>query len=233
MAEIRWAAAALIIPALNEEASLGATLARVPRHLYRVILVADNGSTDRTAAVALDAGAFVVRAPERGYGAACLSALGAVPDEVEAIVFMQADGSEDAGEAALLLAPIYEGRADLVIGSRRANALRPHQAFGNALAVLLIRLLHRHKYTDLGPFRAIRVASLKRLDMRDRNYGWTAEMQVKAVRHGLRVLEVPISTGPRIAGREKVSGSAKGSLLAGIKIIWTILKLAGSRRMTA
>jgi len=230
MPEIAVLRAALIIPALNEEASLPAMLAGVPKNLYRAMIVTDNGSTDGTAEVARQAGATVVDEPQRGYGAACLRAVREVPEDVEAVVFMQADGSEDAAEAPLLLAPILEGRADLVIGSRRGAALRLHQRLGNALSLLLIRLLFGHRYTDLGPYRAIRMSCLRQLDMRDRNYGWTAEMQIKAVQRGLRVLEAAVSTRPRLGGRDKVSGSLKGSLLAGGKILWTILKLAGRRR---
>lgn len=234
MPEIPNARAALIIPALNEEASLGTTLERIPRHWYRSVIVADNGSRDRTAEVARAGGAVVVREPERWYGAACLRALREVPEDVEAVVFMQADASEEAEEAAALLAPIYEGRADLVIGSRTLGhagrgAIRPHQAFGNWLAVLLVRLFYGRRYSDLGPFRAIRLDSLRKLGMRDRNYGWTIEMQVKAVEQRLRVLEVPVSCHKRLAGEEKVSGNLTASLMAGVKIIWTILRLAASR----
>lgn len=226
--------AALIIPALNEETCLGATLDRVPKALYRSIVVADNGSIDRTADVARARGAEVVHEPERGYGAACQRALAALPDQIEAVVFMQADSSEDPQEAALLLAPIYEGRADLVIGSRtlgqaEKGALRTHQALGNRLTTFLVRLIHGYRYTDLGPFRAIRLESLKRLQMQDRNYGWTVEMQIKAVKHGLRILEAPVSSHRRIAGEEKVSGNLKASVRAGIKILWTVLRLAIAR----
>lgn len=231
------AKAALIIPALDEEASLGATLDRVPRHLYRAIVVADNGSRDRTAEVARAHGASVVHEPERGYGAACLRALAALPEEVEAVVFMQADSSEDPGEAALLLAPLLEGRADLVIGSRTLGqadrgALRLHQTLGNRLAVWLIRWIYGFRYTDLGPYRAVRLDALRRLNLSDRNYGWTVEMQIKAVQRGLRVVEAPVSSRRRIAGREKVSGNPKASLLAGLKIIWKIFRLAVSGRST-
>ncbi len=222
--------AAVIIPALNEEESLGATLDRVPRGLFQTVIVADNGSTDGTAEVARQHGAIVVSEPERGYGAACLAALAAVPPDTEAVVFMQADSSEDPGEAALLLAPIAEGRADLVLGSRvmgraERGSVRMHQAFGNRLATFLIRILFGHRYTDLGPFRAIRFESLRALDMRDRNYGWTVEMQIKALRHGLRVLEVPVSYKRRLAGEEKVSGNPIASVKAGAKILWTVAKL--------
>jgi len=222
--------AVLIIPALNEEPVIARTLAAVPHGLYRQILVADNGSTDRTAEIAAAAGAHVVEEPERGYGAACLRAIAAMPQDIEAVVFMDADSSDDPAEAPQLLAPIYEGRADLVLGSRtlgraEPGSLQPHQVFGNELATLLIRLFYGHSYTDLGPFRAIRAESLRKLGMRDRNYGWTIEMQIKAVQSGLRILEVPVSYRRRI-GVSKVSGNLKASFLAGVKIIWTVFRLA-------
>lgn len=222
----------LIVPALNEEAAIGQTLDRVPKGLYQQILVGDNGSIDRTAEVARTHGATVVFEPERGYGAACLRALAAAPD-AEIVVFMDADASDEPAEAPLLLAPILEGRADFVIGSRvlgRADpgAIQPHQRFGNRLATLLLRVIYGHRYTDLGPFRAIRASSLRELGMRDRNYGWTVEMQIKALRHGLRVIEVPVTYHRRI-GVSKVSGNLKGSVLAGIKIIWLVFRLAFSR----
>lgn len=227
-------APALVIPALNEEEALPGTLARVPPSLFRLVLVADNGSTDRTAEVARAAGAEVVVEARRGYGAACLRALAALPPEIDAVVFLQADGSEDPAEAAQLLAPIYEDRADLVIGSRtlgraEPGALAPHQALGNRLATALIRWLYGQTYTDLGPFRAIRRAALERLGMRDRTYGWTVEMQIRALQHGLRILEVPVTYRPRVAGQGKVSASLTASLRAGSKIIWTVLRLARRR----
>jgi glycosyltransferase involved in cell wall biosynthesis len=223
------AKAALIIPALNEEAALGATLARVPAGLFATVIVADNGSTDRTAEIARQCGASVVREPRRGYGAACLRALEAVPADTEAVVFLQADGSEDPAEAVRLLEPIFEGAADLVIGSRtlgRPHGMRPHQAWGNLLAVWLIRILYGHRYTDLGPFRAVRVEALRRLCLRERGYGWTVEMQVRALEEGLRIMEIPVAAGRRIAGRDKISGTVKGSLAAGARILWTIFRLA-------
>src|SRR6185503_8025771 len=171
---------ALIIPALNEEPAIGRTLDLVPRDLYRQIIVADNGSRDKTAEIARERGATVVHEPERGYGAACLRAIGALAEEIEVVVFMDADASDDPAEAVLLLEPIYAGRADLVIGSRtlgnaQPGALLPHQIFGNRLATALIRVCFGHRYTDLGPFRAVRAESLRELGMRDRNYGWTIE----------------------------------------------------------
>jgi hypothetical protein len=144
---------------------------------------------------------------------------------------MQADGSEDPAHAVELLAPIYEGRADLVIGSRTLGRAEPgallrHQAFGNALAVFLIRIFYGYRYTDLGPFRAIRLESLHRLRMQDRNFGWTVEMQVKALREGLRIMEIPVNYRRRLAGENKVSGNLWNSLRAGWKIIWTVLRWA-------
>lgn len=226
--------AALIIPALNEEPVIARTLARVPSGLFAVIIVADNGSTDATAAVARGAGATVVTEPERGYGAACLKAIAALPDGIEAVVFMQADSSEDPSEAPQLLSPLFDGRADLVLGSRvlgaaDPGALLPHQRFGNWLATTLIYWLYGHRYTDLGPFRAIRIEALSRLDMRDRNYGWTVEMQMKALRRGLRVMEIPVRYGLRAAGQNKVSGNLMASVRAGAKILWVVARSAAGR----
>ena len=225
---------ALIIPALNEDAILGRTLAAIPKGMFDLVVVADNGSTDRTAEVARSGGAMVVMAPERGYGVACLTALAALPAEIDAVAFMQADLSEDPGEAELLLAPLREGRADLVLGSRtmgraEKGALLPHQEFGNLVATTLLRWFYGFAYTDLGPFRAIRVTDLKRLGMRDRNYGWTVEMQARALAHGLRVMEVPVRYGVRKAGTNKVSGNLKASLKAGWKIAWTIFAVRFGR----
>lgn len=226
---------ALIIPALNEEDVIGTMLSRIPAGMFDWIIVADNGSTDRTGEVATEHGAIVVREPERGYGAACLKALDAVPAQCAVVVFMQADASEDPKDTEILLAPISNGRADLVIGSRvlgnaDPGALLPHQQFGNDVAALLIRLLYGHRYTDLGPFRAIRMDALRRLRMRDRNYGWTVEMQVRALQEGLRVVEVPVSYHKRYAGVNKVSGNWKASLRAGWIIIITIGRLWSRQR---
>ena len=227
--------AALIIPALNEEASIGPLLQRVPEGVFAAVVVADNGSTDRTAREAEKRGAIVASEPRRGYGGACLRALEAVPADVEAVVFMDGDGSDDPREAERLLRPIREGRADLVIGSRvlgreEPGALHSHQRFGNRLATSLLWMMLGHRYTDLGPYRAIRAESLRGLGMTDRGYGWTVEMQIKAVRRGLRVTEVPVSCRSRMAGRSKVSGSVRGSVAAGCKILWTVARGASARR---
>lgn len=221
---------AIVIPALNEEAVIVQTLNRIPDGLFGAVIVADNGSTDATARLAREWGATVISEPRRGYGSACLRALGSVP-ATSIVVFMQADGSEEPSQATRLLAPILDGRADLVIGSRilgksAAGALLPHQRFGNWLAVTLIRWIFRHTYTDLGPFRAVRMEALRRLELQDRTYGWTVEMQVKAIQHGLRIAEVPVDYAQRTAGINKVSGNLRASVLAGAKIISTILKLS-------
>ncbi len=222
--------AVLIIPALNEERAIGRVLDEIPPGLFEDVLVVDNGSSDGTAAVAAAHGATVVSEPRRGYGNACLRAMAELPPETEVVVFMDADGSDVPAEARRLLEPIAQGRADLVLGSRElgeaeSGALSPHQRWGNRLAAGLMRLFFGHRYTDLGPFRAIRVSSLMQLGMEDRNYGWTVEMQVRALQHRLRVEEVPVSYRRRREGTSKVSGSLRGSLAAGAKILWTIAKL--------
>ena len=235
MTRVPGSTAALIIPALNEEAVIGATLQAIPPGLFHTVIVADNGSTDRTAEIAHAHGAMVVREPERGYGAACLRALAELPSPVDTVVFMQADLSEDPAEARSLLAPISDGRADMVLGSRtmgtaEKGALLPHQVFGNWLSTSLIRLFYGHRYTDLGPFRAIRRDALEKLQMRERNYGWTIEMQVRALEHGLRVLEVPVTYRVRAAGENKVSGNLRASIAAGTKIISTVFRLRSASR---
>lgn len=195
----------------------------------------DNGSTDGTARVARDHGAAVLDEPRRGYGRACLRAIAELPAGTDTVVFMDADGSDDPREARNLLEPIEQGRADIVLGSREmgrreSGSLTKHQRFGNALATWLIHLLHGHRYTDLGPFRAIRASSLASLGMRDPDYGWTIEMQIKALRAGLRVMEVPVSYRKRRAGVSKVSGNLWGSFAAGVKILWTIARLSFASR---
>jgi len=227
--------AALIIPALNEAAVIGDTLRAIPPGMFLAVIVADNGSTDQTAAIAQACGATVVYEPERGYGAACLRAIQALPAGVQIVVFMQADLSEDPLEASLLIVPIQLGRAEMVIGSRtlgkaEPGAILPHQAFGNWLATALIRLFYGYRYTDLGPFRAIRRKSLEAMNMQERNYGWTIEMQVRAVEQRLRIEEVPVTYRVRAAGVNKVSGNLRASVAAGVKIISTVCRLWLTRR---
>ncbi len=222
-------ALALIIPALNEEQVIGQVLSSLPRQLFSQILVADNGSTDRTAWIAGNAGAEVVRELRRGYGSACLAALARLRPEIGVVAFMDGDASDDPADLPALLEPVVRGEADLVIGSRalgrtEPGALTPQQRLGNWLATRLIRWCFGVRFTDLGPFRAIQREALDRLGMADRNYGWTVEMQVKAARHQLRLKEVPVHYRPRI-GRSKISGTIKGSILAGLKILWTVIRL--------
>ena len=223
----------LIIPALNEAEGLGRVLDELPPNLFASVIVADNGSRDETPAVARSRGAQVVQEPRRGYGRACLAALDALPADTEIVVFMDADSSDLPGEAHRLVEPILQNQADLVIGSRtrgpaERGALRWQQRWGNRLAVTLIRWLYGFRYTDLGPFRAVRADALRRLEMQDPDFGWTVEMQVKALEGGLRVMEVPVSYRRRI-GRSKISGTLLGTLRAGKKIIWTILRLRFQR----
>jgi len=220
---------ALILPALDEEQAIGATLDSLAGHNLAQLIVVDNGSRDRTAAVARSRGAQVVHEPRHGYGWACLAGIAALDPRIETVVFMDADGSDDPDDLPAILAPIERGEADLVIGSRargerESGSLSPHQQFGNWLAASLLRLFYGVRFTDLGPFRAICRDALKDLAMTDKNFGWTVEMQIKARRHGLRVIEVPVRYRRRRAGESKVSGTAKGSILAGAKILWTILR---------
>ena len=216
-----------VIPALNEASSIGRVLDLLPRPLVRRAVVSDNGSTDGTAAVAREHGALVVSEPERGYGAACLRGLRALEGEPPDIVlFLDGDLSDDPSEAEALVEPIRAGRADLVIGSRtrgarEPGALTPQARFGNWLATRLIRSLYGVRYTDLGPFRAIRWEALRTLGMRDRAFGWTVEMQVKAARRGIRAEETPVRYRRRI-GRSKISGTVSGSIQAGAAILGTI-----------
>lgn len=189
----------------------------------------DNGSTDETAAIARRLGARVITEPTPGYGRACLAGLKAVGPAVEVVAFMDADHSDDPAELGRILAPIAEERADLVVGSRREHAqpgsLTLAQRFGNRLACALMRWRFGVRYTDLGPFRAIRREALARLEMQDRGFGWTVEMQAKAARQQLRILEVPVGYRRRI-GRSKISGTLSGTIRAGFGILSTIVKVA-------
>lgn len=217
---------AVIIPALNEEHAVGKVLQAIPAWVNQII-VADNGSSDRTAAIARAAGAQVVHELRRGYGAACLAGIRAL-EEPDIVVFLDADSSDSPSEMTRLVAPIQEGETDFVIGSRtlgrcEPGALTPQQRFGNAFACALIRMLWGWRYTDLGPFRAIRYDALLALKMDDTNYGWTVQMQLRAVRLGLAIQEVPVSYHRRI-GESKVSGTIRGVLGAGTKILSLIVR---------
>jgi glycosyltransferase involved in cell wall biosynthesis len=220
---------ALIIPALNEAESIGIVLERIPRELFSQVIVVDNGSQDRTAEVAAAAGAEVVREPRYGYGQACLSGIRQVHDSVTAVAFMDADLADDPVDLARLVRRLDEGQWDMVIGSRvlgnpEPGSLTALQQFGNWLSTRLIAMVWHVHFTDLGPMRVVRRGSLARLNMRDRTYGWTVEMQARAAQLGLRVSELPVGYGRRLHGRSKISGTVFGSVRAGVKILWTILR---------
>ena len=220
----------VVIPARDEAASVGAVVAALPD--VREVVVVDNGSRDGTAAAARAAGATVVAEPRAGYGRACLAGLAHVAGQPapDAVAFVDADLSDRPEELADVVAPIARGEADLVIGSRvlgqragrvERGALLPQARWGNALACALIRARWGARFTDLGPFRAVRYDALRALGMADETFGWTVEMQVRAVRAGLRCVEVPVSYRRRV-GRSKITGTVNGTVRAGAKILWTV-----------
>lgn len=220
----------VVIPAFNEEASLPLVLQAIPHPPANRVVVVDNNSSDRTAEIAARLGAIVVAERHPGYGSACLKGLDYLRhhEPPDVVVFLDADFSDHPGELPRIVAPILADEADLVVGSRalgsrEPRALLPQARAGNLIACLLIRLLYGHRYTDLGPFRAIRWEALEGLQMADLDFGWTAEMQVKALRHRLRVLEVPVSYRRRV-GVSKITGTFKGTIMAGYKILWTVLR---------
>ena len=228
----------VLIPALNEEATIGEVVAavRAAGQPVRHIVVIDNGSADRTRQVAEERSALVVSEPARGYGAACLRGLKFLEQQKclpDVVVFLDADGSDDAGDLGRLLDAILAG-ADLANGSRtlgvaEPGSLAPAQRVGNAVAVNLIRAVYGQRYTDLGPFRAVRYPALMALGMGDKDYGWTVEMQVKAVRRGLRIVEVPVRYHRRRGGESKISATVRGSIGAGAKILYTIFRHSTQR----
>ena len=221
---------ALIIPAFNEEKSIGRVLAEVPKVVSETVVV-DNNSTDHTASVAREAGATVLHEPQKGYGYACLKAinyLGQKSKTPDVVVFMDGDYSDYPEELPKVVAPILDNGMDLVIGSRSKElredgSMTPQQVFGNWLATTLMRMLFGARFTDLGPFRAITWEALMAMEMEDKTYGWTVEMQLKALRQKLAYTEVPVRYKKRI-GVSKVSGTVKGSIFAGVKILGWIFK---------
>ncbi len=217
----------VIIPAYNEEASIGLVLRDLPKNLLHEIIVVDNASTDKTAEVASSEGARVVLEMRRGYGSACLKGIAEL-DNPEIVVFLDGDYSDYPEEIEKIIAPIVSGEADFVLGSRMLlaesrSALLPQARYGNKLAVFLIERFFGQVFSDLGPFRAIRNDSLSALKMCDVDFGWTVEMQIKATLAGLRICEIPVRYRDRV-GVSKITGTVSGTFKAGVKIIYTIFK---------
>lgn len=221
----------IIIPAFNEENGVGQVIDEIPRDLVDEIIVVNNASTDNTEIIAREKGATVLHESTPGYGRACLKGIHYIKDSLnkpDIIVFLDADHSDYPQEIIQLIQPILDNQTDLVIGSRalgnkEKGSMTPQQIFGNWLATRLLRLFYNVRFTDLGPFRAIRFDKLLELDMQDKTYGWTVEMQLKASKMGLRCVEIPVRYRKRI-GVSKISGTVKGTVMAGYKIITTIFK---------
>lgn len=221
----------VIIPAYNEEASIPLVIQDIPKEWVDEVIVVNNASTDKTAEEAKKAGATVLTEKQPGYGRACLKGMAyleSLPEPPEIVVFLDGDYSDYPQQLPEVVAPILEQGYDMVIGSRakgqkEKGSMTFPQVFGNKLATRLMRLFYGVRYSDLGPFRAIRYEALMQLGMQDKTYGWTVEMQLKAAKKKLKVTEVPVNYKKRI-GVSKVSGTVKGTVLAGYKIIWTIFK---------
>lgn len=226
----------VIIPALNEEKSIAKVINEIPKTIVKEIIVCDNGSIDKTSNEAEKAGATVLVENEKGYGASCLKSIeyiNKLKDKTDIIVFLDGDYSDYPEEMDKVVAPILNNKAEMVIGSRvlgtkEKGALRPQQIFGNWLATKMLHVFYGVKFTDLGPFRAITLDALNKLQMKDRNYGWTVEMQIKAAKQKIKSVEVPVNYRNRI-GFSKVSGTVKGTVMAGYKIILTLFKYIGQK----
>ena len=220
----------VIIPAYNEESSIGMVLNDIPSQVVREVIVCNNASTDNTEMVAKEHGATVVLAAEKGYGSACLEGISYIKQKSispDIVVFLDGDYSDHPEELIDLVKPIVEEDVDLVIGSRalgqlESGSMMPQQIFGNWLATTLIKFFYKYTFTDLGPFRALRFGAYQSLGMRDRNWGWTVEMQLRAAQYKLKIAEVPVRYRKRISGESKISGSIKGTLKASTKILYVL-----------
>jgi len=235
LTESRGAWVSVVIPALNEEEPIGDVVRAIPRAVVDEVLVVDNGSTDATAERARTAGARVVSEPRRGYGRACQAGVAAVAADCEIIAFLDGDGSDCPELLPLLIEPILAGKQDFVIGSRirgrrEPGSMNPAQLIAGRLAGLLLRHLYGVRYSDMCPFRAIRRDALQRLGMAEETYGWNLEMQMRAAKANLRILELPVDHRNRRGGRSKVSGNLSGSLKAVGRIVWTFQRLARDLR---
>jgi len=218
----------VIIPAFNEELSLPKVIDDLPKDIIQDIIVVNNASTDNTASIARENNCRVVAEPQRGYGKACLTGISALSPQTEIVVFIDGDHSDHGDQLKTIVEPIISQGYDFVIGSRvlgkrESGAMTPQAYFGNKLACFLMKLFWGASYTDLGPFRAIRFQALKQLKMRDQDFGWTIEMQIKAVENNLKIKEIPVDYRRRI-GKSKISGTLKGTILAGEKILRTIFR---------
>jgi len=225
----------VIIPALNEEKAIGRVLEEIPKDHVNRVLVVDNGSTDRTPEVAKMLGAKVLFEPRRGYGRSVLKGIKQLTLECDTVVILDGDHSDYPEDLPDLLQPLEKGEADLVIGSRTQKALPGsltlQQRFGNWLTCCLIGFFYGCRLSDMGPFRAIRRSTLDALKMRDKNFGWNVEMQIKALRHGFKVAEVPVRYRPRI-GESKISGTIKGTVHAGVVILWSVFKYGMGKKLS-
>jgi len=224
----------VVIPALNEEATIADVVRAVPRQVASDVIVVDNGSDDRTVERAREAGARVVRESRRGYGSACYAGVRALAADCEIVVFIDGDGSEYPELMGKLVEPILKGTHDFVLGSRLRGQREPGsmsfaQVFAGHLIGLMLRALYGIHYTDMGPFRAIRRDALLGLGLRELTYGWPLEMQMRAARTRLRILEVPVDYRRRTGGKSKISGTIRGTILAGTRILMTLTRIALER----
>lgn len=224
----------VIIAALNEETAIGKVVEEVPRQIADEIIVVDNGSTDGTGQVAREAGARVIHEPRRGYGRAFRAGLRAISPDCKIVVFLDGDGSDYPEMMDRLVEPIIEGTHDFVIssrtrGQREAGSMSWHQVFAGYMVGFFLRLLYGVRSTDMGPFRAVRREALERLNMREETYGWPLEMQMRAARAHLRTLEVPVDYRRRAGGQSKIAGTVRGSVLAAMRILLTLARIAIER----